>query len=93
MFGKHPKAPGPYSPFSAAGSAHPGLAPFVQTYVVPEVQTVQTHFIKHHVYKYVRYYPHTHSFEQRAHVHQRWKPAGAQGYRSATEYPYKNTLD
>ncbi|QQK79325.1 hypothetical protein HUG20_05075 [Salicibibacter cibi] len=56
MFGRHPKSFGPYSPYSA---------PFVQTYVVPEVQTVQTHFIKHHVYKFVHYYPHTYSHQNK----------------------------
>ncbi|QQK75356.1 hypothetical protein HUG15_06980 [Salicibibacter cibarius] len=52
MFGMHPNSPGPYPPYSA---------PFVQTYVIPEVQTVQTHFVKYHVYRHVHHYPHTYS--------------------------------
>ncbi|AXF57532.1 CotD family spore coat protein [Salicibibacter kimchii] len=93
MAGRRPKPPTPrYSPCPLSSSVPQNWVPYVQTYIVPEVQTVQTHYVKHHVYQHVHHYPHAHSFENRntpAHVHERWMPAYAKAYRPGAEHPYR----
>ncbi|MBB6450806.1 hypothetical protein HNR44_002796 [Geomicrobium halophilum] len=91
MFGRHPGPPGPpFYPPHMMDQPRP-LEPYVEEYIVPEIFTVETKYVKNNVYKHVHHYPHwQENYETVNHVHDHFPDQHPREQIPITEYPYND---